>query len=75
MMKVTDVNHRVFMDQGLAGFSIAHDIKIEYFLSLRVLKGDLHKITIFSLHHDSGDQEVPTIFSYSMIKHCLCIFA
>jgi hypothetical protein len=31
MVKLKDINDIIAMDQGWAGFAIAHDINIEYF--------------------------------------------
>jgi hypothetical protein len=47
MVKLKDVKHRVGMDQGWAEFSIAHDIKIDYFMTSKVLKGHMYKVNIF----------------------------
>jgi hypothetical protein len=35
------------MDQGWTGFSIAHQIKIGYFMTFKALKNDVYKATIF----------------------------
>jgi hypothetical protein len=37
-VKLKDVNNKIFMDQGWEGFSIAHDIKIGYFMTFKELK-------------------------------------
>lgn len=47
MVKLKDVKGTVAMDQGWPGFAIAHDIKIGYFITFKVLKGDVFKVTIF----------------------------
>jgi hypothetical protein len=47
MVRLKDVNGRVAMDQGWPGFAIAHEIKIGYFLTFKVLRGNIYKVTIF----------------------------
>jgi hypothetical protein len=47
MVKLKDVKCTVSMDQGWPRFSIAHDIKIDYFTTCKMLKGDVYKVTIF----------------------------
>jgi hypothetical protein len=47
MVKLKDVNDTIAMDQVWHAFSVAHDIKINYFITLKVLKGGVFKTTIF----------------------------
>jgi hypothetical protein len=47
MVKLKEVNNGIAMDQGWDLFSIAHDIKIGYFLTFKPLKGDVCKVMVF----------------------------
>jgi hypothetical protein len=47
MIKVGEVEEKISMDQGWAGFAITHEIKIGYFLTFKALKNDAYKVTIF----------------------------
>ena len=47
MVKLQDVSGRICLDQGWSGFAIAHQVKIGYFLTYKMLKGDMFKVTIF----------------------------
>jgi hypothetical protein len=47
MVRLKYVNIKVAMDQGWPCFSIANQIKISYFLTFKVLMGDIYKVTIF----------------------------
>ena len=49
-VKLKDVPGRVSLDQGWPGFAIAHQIKIGYFLTFKVLRGDIYKVTIFDYY-------------------------
>ncbi|XP_071685032.1 putative B3 domain-containing protein Os03g0621600 [Lolium perenne] len=48
MVKLRDFEGKISMDQGWTGFAIAHDIKIGYLLTLKTLKSDVYKVTIFN---------------------------
>jgi hypothetical protein len=41
MVKLKDVNDNISLHQELVGFPIARDIKIEYFMNFKALKGDV----------------------------------
>ena len=47
MVKLREVSDRVCLDQGWPSFAIAHQIKIGYFMTFKVMKGDIFKVTIF----------------------------
>jgi hypothetical protein len=47
MIKVREVDEKISMDQGSAGFAIAHEIMIGYFMTFKALKDDAYKVTIF----------------------------
>jgi hypothetical protein len=47
MVKLREVEGKIFMDQGWAGFSIAHEIKIGYFMTFKVLKSNTYRVTTF----------------------------
>jgi hypothetical protein len=47
MMKLRDIKGNVCLDQGWPGFGIAHEIKIGYFLTFKMLRGDVFKVTVF----------------------------
>jgi hypothetical protein len=47
MDKLKDVNGTTDIDQGCPIFSITHDIKIGYFITFKVLRSDVFKVTIF----------------------------
>jgi hypothetical protein len=47
MVKVREVDGKISMDQGWAGFAIAQKIKIGYFMTFKVLKDDAYKVAIF----------------------------
>jgi hypothetical protein len=47
MVKLRDVKGTVFPDQGWHGFAIAHQIKMGYFLTFKVMRGDIFNVTIF----------------------------
>lgn len=46
-VKLKEIDGRISLDQGWAGFAIAHQIKIGYLLTFKVLKGDVYRVTIF----------------------------
>jgi hypothetical protein len=48
MVKLRYFEGRISMDQGWTGFAIAHDIKNWYLLTLKMLKSDVYKVTIFN---------------------------
>jgi hypothetical protein len=41
-----EAEENISMDQGWAGFAIAHEIKIDYFSTFKVLKNDAYKVTM-----------------------------
>jgi hypothetical protein len=47
MVKLRDVKGTVCLDQGWSGFSIAHQVKIGYFMTFKVMRGDIFKVAIF----------------------------
>uniref|UniRef100_A0ACD5WJ99 Uncharacterized protein n=1 Tax=Avena sativa TaxID=4498 RepID=A0ACD5WJ99_AVESA len=47
MVKLRDVSGRICLEQGWPGFAIAHQVKIGFFLTFKMLKGDMFKVTIF----------------------------
>jgi hypothetical protein len=46
MVKLKNVNGTTAMDQGWPRFSIAHNMKISYFITFKVHKGDVFKVTM-----------------------------
>jgi hypothetical protein len=46
MIKVREVEGKISMDKGWAGFAIAHEIKISYFLTFKALKNDVYNVTM-----------------------------
>jgi hypothetical protein len=46
MVKMKEFNGTMWLDEGFLGLSIAHEIKIHYFITLKVLKGDVFKVNI-----------------------------
>ena len=46
-IKLKDVQGRVTLDQGWHDFAIAHQIKIGYFLTFKVPRGDIYKVNVF----------------------------
>lgn len=47
MVKLKEIGGRICLDQGWPGFAIGHQIKIGFFLTFKMLKGDTFKVTIF----------------------------
>jgi hypothetical protein len=47
MVKLRKIKGIVYLDQGWLGFSIAHQVKIGYFMIFKVMTGDIFKVTIF----------------------------
>jgi hypothetical protein len=47
MVKPRDIKGIVCQDQGWPGFAIAHQVKIGYFMTFKVPRGDVFKVTIF----------------------------
>jgi hypothetical protein len=47
MVKLRDVKGTICLDQGWLGFAIAHQIKIGYFMTFKVIRGDVFKVTVF----------------------------
>jgi hypothetical protein len=58
MVKLRDVKGTVCLDQGWPGFAIAHQVKIGYFMTFKMIRGDVFKVTIFD-YHDGGGPDVP----------------
>jgi hypothetical protein len=47
MVKLRDVKGVVRLDQGWPGFAIARRVKVGYFMTFKVTRGDVFKVTIF----------------------------
>jgi hypothetical protein len=47
MVKLRHGKCTVCMDRGWHGFAIAHQVKISYFMTFEVTRGDVFKVTIF----------------------------
>jgi hypothetical protein len=47
MVKLREVNGKISMYQGSAGFAIDRENKIGYFMTFKELKSDAYKVTIF----------------------------
>jgi hypothetical protein len=61
MMKLRDVKGTACLDQGWPGFFIAHQIKIGYFMTFKVMRGGVFKVTVFDYTMTEVVQGSPTI--------------
>jgi hypothetical protein len=59
MVKLRDVKGTAFLDQGWPGFSLAHQIKIGYFMTFKMMRGNVFKATIFDYTMTDVVQECP----------------
>jgi hypothetical protein len=48
MVKLMDIKGTIYLDQGWHGFSIAHHVKISYFLTFKMLRGGGFNVTILN---------------------------